>query len=202
MSTEQTSTYENQYGRRPSYGNDLDRSKDTFQQTRQRSNSSENVFRDDYSSTQTNQRYNNTSREQGNQRTNSVDNLVDSKYRRSPSPTPLRIPVEYNTNHQQSTKYTDDNDRRKYSYDGDKLSYGSNNNTSALVDIPVVVQPKRIDSTIDRMETPVNPIQDNQRNRSRSPSITSNDSYQRQSNLSGNRRNFSSKKMIILPFHR
>ncbi|UJR25356.1 hypothetical protein I4U23_006706 [Adineta vaga] len=188
MSTEQTSTYENRYGRRPSYGNDLDRSTETFQQTRQRSNSSENVFRDNSSSTPTNQRYSNTSREHistGNQRKNSVDNLVDSKYRRSPSPTGFRIPVEYKTNDSQPTKSTEDNDRRKYSYDGEKLSYG-NNKTSALVDIPVVVQSKRTDSTIDRMETPINPIQDNQRDRSRSPSITSNDSYQRQSNLSDN----------------
>ena len=58
MSTEQTSSYESRYGRRPSYGNDLDRSTETFQQSRQRSNSSENVFREDVNRTQTNERKN------------------------------------------------------------------------------------------------------------------------------------------------
>ncbi|CAF0743415.1 unnamed protein product [Adineta ricciae] len=164
MSTEQTSSY----GRRPSYGNDLDRSTETFQQLRQRSNSSENVFQGDFNSTRT------------NQRKNSVENLADSKYRRSPSPTAVQIPVEYKTNQPQRSNSKDETDRKNYSFEGERLSYGKTS-TSALVDIPVVVQSKRSDSVIDRIELPANPTLDRQR--SRSPSITSNDSYQRQSNL-------------------
>ncbi|CAF0760175.1 unnamed protein product [Adineta steineri] len=224
MSTEHTTTRQTYTSRRSSVGNDLDTTpSSTFQQTRQRANSSENLFRDDYNPTKNDQfsqkyprpvdvSYEQTST--SNKKNNGVDILVDTKYQRPSSPTGFAKPVDTKyqpptspigfekivdtkyqrpsspigfgrpvdttiNNNQQRPSQTED-DRRKYSYDGDRISYGSG--ASAMVDIPIVVQTKRSDTTIDRMELPVNPIRDNER--SRSPSITSNDSYQRQSNLS------------------
>ncbi|CAF0852103.1 unnamed protein product [Adineta steineri] len=224
MSTEHTTTHQTYTSRRSSVGNDLDSTPaPTFQQTRQRANSSENLFRDDYNPTKNDQfsqkyprpidvSYEQTST--SNKKNNGVDILVDTKYQRPSSPTgfakpvdtkyqpptspigfekivdikyqrpssPIGFgrPVDTNINNNQQRPSQTEDDRRKYSYDGDRISYGSG--ASAMVDIPIVVQTKRPDTTIDRMELPINPARDNER--SRSPSITSNDSYQRQSNLS------------------
>lgn len=208
MSTAHTSTREIQYTRRASFGSDLDTTPSAFQQIRQRTHSSENVFRDDHDS-RTNDRFAqqhtrpiDASRDRASpiserkgsvsnlvdatyrpsavsERKGSVSNLVDSTYRRSPSPsTNVQIPVQTSTNSSyQRSSYSEENDRKKYAFDGEKISYG--NGASALVEIPVTVHTKRSDSTIDRSNVPVNPP------RSRSPSVTSNESSQRQSNVSG-----------------
>lgn len=190
MSTDQTGTYEHRNSRRSSFGTDLDAPVVTYQQTRPRANSTENILRDDYGITKHDEfsekypRRSDISREQNSssdKKDNGVDALVDSKYQRSSSPTGFQIPIETNTdNNRYRPSYTEEDDRRKYSYEGVKLSYGSG--ASAMVDIPVMVQPKQVDPTINRMEMPLNPTNDN--HPSRSPSVTSNDSYQRQSGLS------------------
>jgi hypothetical protein len=199
MSTEQKGTYETRTSRRSSYASDLDTPVLTYQQTRQRANSTENIFRDDYGTKQNDEfsqkypRDNDFSRDQNAssiKTNNGVNVLVDSKYQRSPSPTGFEIPIEINKNtNRQRSNYAEEDDRKKYTYEGEKLSYGSG--ASAMIDVPVVVQPRRSDQMIDRIEMPLNPTRDNQR--SRSPSVTSNDSYQRQSNLAGKINSFFSQ---------
>jgi hypothetical protein len=184
MSTEQPATREDRDLRRSSYGSDLDTPGITNQQTRQRANSNENNFRDDYGMKQNDvspkkyPQHNDILPEQHSPSKKAIDGLnalVDTKYQRSPSPTKGGESTT-NDNRHRST-YFEEGDRSKYVYEGEKLSYGSG--ASAIVDIPVVLHTKRSDSTIDRYELPTESTRNNQR--SRSPSLTSSDSYQRQS---------------------
>ncbi|CAF4278637.1 unnamed protein product [Rotaria sp. Silwood2] len=171
MSTEKSTTYEYHPTRRSSYGSDLDSTNTSFQQTRQRANSSEHLFRDEYSATKQNDEFSRKSPQRN-------DAMVDTKYQRPSSPTRREKPFESNTNNDSHrSTYIGENDRSKYIRESEKLPYGSG--TSKIVDIPVISNTKRSDSMVDKIETPTDPTRDNRR--SRSPSITSNDSYQRQS---------------------
>jgi len=168
--------------RRSSYGNDLNTPVITNQQTRQRAYSNDNLFGDEYGIKQNNEspkkypQRNDIVPEQtspSKKQTDGINAIVDTKYPRSPSPSRV---IESNTNNNRHrSTYLEEDDRTKYTYEGEKLSYGSG--ASAIVEIPVSYT-KRSDSTIDRYETPIEPKRDHQR--SRSPSVTSNDSYRRQ----------------------
>jgi hypothetical protein len=181
MSTEHTPTHEI---RRPSYGNDLNAPGVTNQPIRQRTYSNENVFDDEYSTKQnvispkkSPQRNNNTLPEQtspSKKVNEGVNAIIDTNYQRSPSPSQVGD-SNLNNNRHPST-YIEEDDRSKYVYEGQKLSYGSG--ASAVVDIPIIRQNKQTNSTIDQFELPNEPTRDHQG--SRNPSVTSNDSYRRQ----------------------
>lgn len=171
MSTENTTIRET---RRPSYGNDLDTQGSTNPYPQQRTFSNENVFHGEYTTKPRDTSPRGTSQRNTNviseQRTStSVNSIVDTSRRRSPSP------KRTDNDHPYRSSYVEDTDRSKYVHEGQRMSYGSG--ASALVDIPVVVSNKTINSTIDRFETPTEPKRDFQRSGSRSPS---NDSDQRQ----------------------
>lgn len=183
MSTEQTPTRET---RRPSYGNDLDTPATTNPYPRQRTYSHENVFHDqhtskptDTSSTRSPQRNSNVVPEQRPPARNSnegVNAMIDTAYRRSPSP--VRTSNSNNDDHRHRSTYVEEGDRSKYAYEGQKISYGSG--ASAMVNIPVVTQNKPAPSTLSQFQTPTEPSRDYQRSGSRSPTMTSNDPYPRQ----------------------
>jgi len=169
--------------RRSSYGNDLDTPVITNQQTRQRTYSNDNNFRDEYGIKQNNEspkkypQHHDILPEQtspSKKPNDALNAIVDTKYPRSSSPSRV---IESNTNNNRHrSAYLEEDDRSKYTYEGEKLSYGSG--ASAIIDIPVSYT-KRSDSTIDRYEMPIESTRDHQK--SRSPSVTSNDSYRRQS---------------------
>ncbi|CAF0810388.1 unnamed protein product [Rotaria sp. Silwood1] len=173
MSTEKSTTHDYHSIRRSSYGNDLDPTNVSFQQARQRANSSEHLFQDDYHATKQNDEFSRKYPQRN-------DVLVDTKYQRPSSPIRREKPFESNTNNDSHrSTYIGENDRSKYMHEGEKLSYGSG--TSKIVDIPVISNTKRSDSVINKIETSTDLTRDNRRSRSRSPSVASNDSYQRQS---------------------
>jgi len=184
MSTEHPVTREDRNSRRSSYGSDLDAPGITNQQKLQRAYSNENNFRDEYvpkhnddSPKKSPQRQNIISEQYSpsNKKNDGINSIVDTKYQSTSSPTKA-IESNTNTNRHRST-YVEEDDRNKYVYEGEKLSYGSG--ASAIVEIPVVSHTKRSDSTGNRYEIPIESTRDNQR--SQNPSVTSIDPYRRQS---------------------
>jgi hypothetical protein len=184
MSTENT-THANRPSRRASYGDDLDTPVITHhQQTKPRASSNDRVFRDEHVTThndgvsQNFQRRYDASPEQHspiNKKDHRVNAIVDTDYQRSSSTSGLERIVEQNmNNNRHRSTYTEEDDRRKYIHEGEKLSYGSG--ASAIVHIPVVTQ--RSDSTNERFRISGEPTRHD--DGSRSPSVTSNDSYRRQ----------------------
>ena len=104
-----------------------------------------------------------------------INAIVDSQYQRSPSPSKGNT-FNTNENRHRST-YMEEDDRSKYAYEGQKISYGGSG-TSAVVDIPIINQNKPANSVLDQFELPNESSRD--RLGSRSPSVKSNDSYRRQ----------------------
>ncbi|CAF3582911.1 unnamed protein product [Rotaria socialis] len=187
MSTEKSVARESRPIRRSSYGDDLDPAVSSYQQMRQRANSNENLFRGTDSATKTDEfsprypRYDDSKPRPispSNKRNNGIDATVDIKNQRPTTPTRVDKFIESNTNNNSHrSTYIEEDDRRKYVKEGEKISYGTG--ASKIVDIPVIANPKRPDPIINQIETPIGPKRDSQR--SRSPSVASNGSYQRQS---------------------
>ena len=71
---------------------------------------------------------------------------------------------------------TAEDDRQKYVFENEKIPYA--NGTSAIINMPIVSPPKRLDSKIERVEMPTVPTKYDQR--SRSPSPTTTDTYRQQ----------------------
>lgn len=199
MSTEKATV------RRPSYGNDLDSTGTTYQPIRQRTSSNDNLTYDDQRFNRNSQsptkysqhtdhspspsasrkssdgvnavvdtHYQRPSSPSTSRTTSSVVNaVVDTKYQRSPSPSAVN---KSNTNDQRHrSTYIEEDDRSKYVYDGEKLSYG--NGTSAVVNIPIISQTKQSNTSTGGYDIPIERTGSYQRSGSRSPS---NDSYRRQ----------------------
>jgi hypothetical protein len=178
--TEQTQKRE---PRHPSSGDDIDASGVTNQQIRRQTYLKENVSHDEYGTKQKDQtpplspqRNNNIFEQTSPSKTSNggVNAIVDAKYQRSPSPSQIGD-FNANNNRHRST-YVEEDDRSKYIYEGQTMSYGSG--ASAVVDIPIIDQNKQTHSIIDQFELPNEPPRNHQG--SRSPSVKSNDSYQRQ----------------------
>jgi hypothetical protein len=177
MSTEQP-VREVRQSRRSSYGSDLDAPVITHQQTRPRAHSNNNILRGETSAVSHDELpkmfpwRNDVLPEQRspstNQINNGVDNIVDKEYQRPISQIGFEKVI-------QST-YTGENDRKKYLFENEKSSY--TNGTSAIIDIPVISPPKRLDSNIQRIEMPIVPTRNDER--SQSPSPTATDIHQRQ----------------------
>lgn len=109
------------------------------------------------------------------QKTNNVVNaVVDATYRRSSSPTTVDNSNIHDQRHRST--YIEEDDRSKYAYEGEKISYG--NGTSAVVNIPVISQTKQSNTNNNGYDIPIERTGSYQRNDTRSPS---NDSYRRQS---------------------
>ncbi|CAF0979723.1 unnamed protein product [Rotaria sordida] len=171
MSTEKSTTHEHRTTRRSSYGNDLDSPNVSYQQARQRATSNERTLRDEHNTTKQNDEFLRRYPQRN-------DAMVDTKYQRPSSPTRIEKPIESNTtSDRHRSTYMGENDRSKYIHEGERLSYGSG--TSNIVDVPIISNTKRSDSKIDKFEMSTEPTRDNRR--SRSPSVASNDSFQRQS---------------------
>ena len=177
MSTEKAPN-QSRPGRRSSFGSDLDAPVVTYEATRHRANSSENLLREDYGNTskgdQSQKFPRPTERAPERQssssgRTNGATTIPDVGFRRPSSP--IRVDSTTTPN-RQSSVHTIETDRRQLISHGEKMPYGSG--AAALVDIPVVVNPKR-------GEVPTTPSRNRSRSPSPSPSATSNDSYRRQS---------------------
>ncbi|CAF2096876.1 unnamed protein product [Rotaria magnacalcarata] len=187
MSTEKSVTRESRPIRRSSFGDDLDPTVSSYQQMRQRAISNENLFRGTDSSTKTDEfssrypRYDDSKPRPispSTKRDNGIGAIVDIRNQRPTTPTRVDKFIESNTNNNSHrSTYIEEDDRRKYIKEGEKVSYGTG--TSKIVDIPVIVNPKRPDSIINQTEAPIDPTRDSQR--SHSPSIASNGSYRRQS---------------------
>jgi hypothetical protein len=186
MSTEK-STHDTRHSRRSSFGSDLDAPVITYQQTRHRANSSENLLREDYSTKSKDNPSSVLPRGAHNpaeqrlpsfNKNDRYDTVSDSNYRRPSSP--IRFEATNNNNRHQSILSQDEGKHRPIAHNGN-ASHGTG--VSAMVEIPVVMQPKRSDPVISQIVSPTMPIRDDQRNRSRSPSpsLTSLDSYRRQS---------------------
>lgn len=169
MSTEQVPIHSS---RRSSNGSDLGTPGNTNQQVRQRTYSNDNVFRDQYDgkqnetspikrNSQQSNSYNTSPEKSSPSKKNNegINAIIDTKYQRSPSPPGI-------DNRHRST-YMEEDDRSKYVYEGQKLSYGSG--TSAIVDVPVVIHNKQSNSILNQFELPTESTRDYQRQNSREP---------------------------------
>lgn len=184
VSTEK-STREYRSSRRSSFGSDLDAPIINYQENRYRSNSSDNLLREDYDKP--------TRRESNQQPSRTIDVtfesqststrkpsggivVVDTTFRRPSSP----IKTDSNTydRFQPISNRINERDRRGSQSDGLSPSRG----TSAFIDVPVVIQPRHSESTVGRIELPTDPTRDNRTSQSRSPSPSSisNHPFQRQ----------------------
>ncbi len=173
MTTEQPAR-EIRPSRRSSYGSDLDAPVITHQKTRQRAHSNDNALRGETSVVNNDELpkmfpwRNEVLPEQQspskNQINNGVDNIVNKQYQRPISQIGFGKVVE--------STYTED----KHLFDKEKTSY--TNGTSAIIDMPVISPPKRLDSNNERIEMSTVPTRNNER--SRSPSPISTDIYRRQ----------------------
>ena len=129
-----------------------------------------------------------------------LDHLVD----KSPSSRPVsqigfeRVISSTTDKHkseleQRQSTYTGEENRHKYILEGEKLPYG--NGASALIDMPVVSPPKRVNSQVGLVEMPSLPPRNTERSASPSPSspISTNpyarqNSRERQTDISGTER--------------
>jgi hypothetical protein len=182
MSTEHTPSRE---PRRPSHGDDIDSSSRTNQEIQRQTYTKEINSHDEYAAKENSRSPSRSPQRENNnifQRQISpakkgdegINAIVDTKYQRSPSPS-KGSDVNANENRHRST-YIEEDDRSKYAYEGQKISYGSG--TSAVVDIPIINQNKPTNSVLDQFELPNESSRDRQQ--SRSPSVKSNGSYRRQ----------------------
>ena len=193
MSTELPAR-ETRPSRRSSYGSDLDAPVITHQPTRQRAHSNDNMLRGEHSAVQNDELpkmfpwRNDVLPEQhisppsNKINNNGLDHIVDKQYQRPASQIGFERVIETTINHKDSDNkyrqsgYTGEDDRQKYIFEGEKTPYG--NGTSAIIDMPVISPPKRMDSKIERIEMPTVPVRNDER--SASPSPTSTDIYRRQ----------------------
>ena len=91
-------------------------------------------------------------RSSSSQKTNSVVNaVVDTKYQRSPSPSAVDNSNNYDQRHRST--YLEEDDRNKYAYESEKMSYG--NGTSAFVNIPVISQTKQSNTSTGGYDIPI-----------------------------------------------
>lgn len=185
VSTE-THVREQRTARRSSFGSDLDAPIINYQESRYRANSSDNLLREDYDKPirrESNQQPSRTIEVKYESQTSTIRKpsegivVVDTTFRRPSSP----IRVERNTNENNFKPIpnrTDDRTRRSSQSDDLSPSRG----TSAFVEIPVVIHPRRDQSILGQIDLPTAPLRDNQSDRSRSasPSTVSNNSFQRQ----------------------
>jgi len=169
MSTEQPAR-EVRHSRRSSYGSDLDAPVITHQKNRQRAHSNDNKLRGETSAVIHDELpkmfpwRNDVLPEQRSPPTNQINNIVDEQFQRPTSQIGFEKVIE--------STYTGD----KHLFENEKSSH--TNGTSAIINIPVISPPKRLDSNIERTEMPTVPIRNTER--SRSPSPISTDIYQRQ----------------------
>jgi hypothetical protein len=190
MSTEQPAR-EIRHSRRSSYGSDLDAPVITHEQARPRAHSNDNVLRGEHSAINhddipqmfpwrnevlPDKRSPPTST--NTQISNGVNHMVEKNHQRPTSQIGFERVIESNGHEKNSRQsdYMGEDDRHNYVFEGEKLSY--TNGASAIIDMPVVSPPKRMDSKIERIEMPTVPIRHDER--SRSPSPTSADIYRRQ----------------------
>lgn len=182
MSTEHPVSSDSRNPRRASYGDDLDTSGTTNQQTRPRTYSTDNMIHTEYNvkrNDESPKKYPQTNDISPSKKTDGVNALIDTKYQRSPSSS--RVNESNTNNNRHRSTYIEEDDRNKYTFEGQKFPYGSG--ATAMVDIPILYT-KRSNSTADnKYEIPIEHTRNTQR--SRSPSITSNDSYRRQSSRDG-----------------
>jgi len=173
MSTEQPAR-EVRHSRRSSYGSDLDAPVITHQKNRQRAHSNDNKLRGETSAVSHDELpkmfpwRNDVLPEQHsppiNQINNGVNNIVDKQYQRPISQIGFQKVIE--------STYTED----EHLFENEKPSY--TNGTSAIINVPFISPPKRLDSNVERIETPTVPMRNTER--SRSPSPISTDIYRRQ----------------------
>jgi hypothetical protein len=188
MTTEQP-VRETRPSRRSSYGSELDAPVITHQQARPRAHSNDNTLRGENSGVIHDELpkmfpwRNEVIPEQRSPPINhGVDNLVEKEHSRPKSQIGFEKVI-------QST-YSEENNSNKYVFDNEKPPYS--NGTSAVINMPVISPPKRV-------EIPTVPTRNDQR--SRTPSPTSRDvyqrktSYERQSDISGK---YSKKSHFVL----
>ncbi|UJR23551.1 hypothetical protein I4U23_026539 [Adineta vaga] len=203
MSTEHP-VREVRHSRRSSYGSDLDAPLITQKQTRPRAHSNDNALLGEHGATQHDevskmfpwrnevlpeQQQEHQQQQQKtehlpstNELTAIFDEIVNRPYARPTSQIGFEKVIQSTTDENQSV-HSGDVDRQKY-------YFGEQNGTSALLNMPVVSPPKRMDSINERVEMPTFPTKYNPR--SRSPSPTSADTYlrrtsrERQTDISDN----------------
>ena len=187
MSTERT-VNQTRPSRRSSVGNDLDAPFSNYQQTRPRASSTENLLADKYTVPPRKDSYERPSKNidmisgfqsSGERKSNGNITIVDTTFRRPASP----MKWEPNTNENRFKPIENQvEDQRRRSSQNDALS--PSRGTSAFIEIPVLIESRRDNSTVGRIEIPSAPVRHEHANRSRSPSPSaiSNESYRRQSN--------------------
>ncbi len=188
MTTEQP-IRESRPSRRSSYGSDLDAPVMTHQQIRQRAHSNDNKLRGDHSAIQNDELpkmfpwRNDVLPEQRSPPTNTInhgiDIIVDKQYPRQTSQIGFEKVIESTVgkNNYRPSAATEEDDRQNYVFESEKTPYTIG--TSAIIDMPVVSPPKRLDSKIERVEMSVGPAKYDQQSRSPSPPTTT-DIYRRE----------------------
>lgn len=169
MTTEQP-VREVRHSRRSSYGSDLDAPVITHEKARPRAHSNDNMLRSETSGVIHDELpkmfpwRNDVIPEQQSppktQNTNGIDHLVDQQYQRPISQIGFGKVLEATLSEQKEI-----------------TSPSHINGTSAIIDMPIISPPKRVDSHIEPIEMPTVPTRNNER--SRSPSPVSTDIYER-----------------------
>jgi len=175
MTTEQPAR-EVRQSRRSSYGSELDAPVITDEQIRPRAHSNDDMLRGETSAIVTDELpkmfpwRNDVIPEQHSPSANVIKPVLEKQPSRPKSQIGFEKVIE-------STYMVED----KYLFDNETKLYP--NGTSAMINMPVISPPRRVDTTIEGMEMPTVPTRVNER--SRSPSPTSRDVYQRTTSREG-----------------